>query len=49
MAKKKQTDIIKWLAISILIIYILIPLGLLPMTDIDEGIAGAVAGYLFTK
>jgi len=42
-----MTDWVKWLGIGILAVYIISPLDFMPLMEIDDGIAGVIAGYLF--
>lgn len=49
MIKMKLDKTLKWVAIGILLFYIISPLDLLPLVEIDDGIAGMVAAYLFLE
>ena len=49
MAKMQKDNIVKWAAIGLLLVYIISPIDFLPLIELDDGLAGIAAGYLFTK
>ena len=42
-------DIVKWLAVGLLVFYVIAEPDLIPIVGWDDGLAGAAAAYLFTK